>query len=51
MASDSLTTLYGPLNAAVAAVSSNVIEFDQSSYISTSISMNTKGYLYVPTAC
>lgn len=51
MASDALTTLYGPLNQAVTAVSANVIEFDQSTYISSTISMNTKGYLYVPTAC
>lgn len=51
MASESLRTLYGDLSPAVSAVAANLIEFDQSPYVATGYSMNTKGYVYVPTAC
>jgi poly(3-hydroxybutyrate) depolymerase len=51
-AGKALTTLYGQLNPRGAMVDANLFQFDQTKYgASASISLNTFGYIYVPTAC
>lgn len=52
-ASSALTTLYGEnLKAKTSMVSANLKSFSQDSYYtSKSSSLDTKGYIYVPTAC
>ncbi|KAL4439544.1 hypothetical protein ABPG74_003946 [Tetrahymena malaccensis] len=47
----SLETAYGTINDAVPAVSANLIKFSQDSYVSSGMSMNSNGYVYVPTSC
>ncbi|KAL4491961.1 hypothetical protein ABPG72_008382 [Tetrahymena utriculariae] len=51
MAYDSLSVLYDDLFPAITPIPNNLIEFDQAPYIGSNYSMNSKGYVYVPTAC
>lgn len=45
-----LTALYGPLQPSVSPVTANLLQFDQTLF-GTGASLNTVGYVYVPTAC
>jgi len=53
-AAKSLSAMYGPLNPKTAAIASNLLTFDQSTFTKkapSSISMGPKGFVYVPTSC